>query len=70
MFFLRMNVDLLHLSKFSSLKMWKMHFIAIIFCQFKAFVSTLKEKQETRVGIVDLHPDIFRVSPRIDILHQ
>ncbi|PAV79880.1 hypothetical protein WR25_22325 [Diploscapter pachys] len=42
----------------------------MFFFQFKAFVSTLKEKQETRVGIVDLHPDIFRVSPRIDILHQ
>ncbi len=24
----------------------------------------------SRVGIVDLHPDIFAVSPRLDILHQ
>ncbi|KFD55453.1 hypothetical protein M513_03793 [Trichuris suis] len=36
----------------------------------QAWVSSLDRVEENRVGLVPLHPDVFRVVPRIDILHQ
>ncbi|CDW59925.1 ribosomal protein L4:L1 family protein [Trichuris trichiura] len=36
----------------------------------QAWVSSLDKVEENRVGLVPLHPDVFRVVPRIDILHQ
>ncbi|VDK54965.1 unnamed protein product [Cylicostephanus goldi] len=36
----------------------------------QAWVSTFDAIEERRLGIIDLHPDIFRVPPRLDILHR
>lgn len=36
----------------------------------QAWVSNLDTIEDEKLGLVDLHPDIFRTSPRIDILHR
>jgi len=36
----------------------------------QAWVTSLDTIAEQKHGIVDLHPDVFRTFPRIDILHQ
>ncbi|CAD6199719.1 unnamed protein product [Caenorhabditis auriculariae] len=36
----------------------------------QAWVSSLENVEDERLGIVDLHPDVFRVTPRLDILHR
>ncbi|KAL6744594.1 hypothetical protein Aduo_017514 [Ancylostoma duodenale] len=36
----------------------------------QAWVSSFDAVEERKLGIIDLHPDIFRVSPRLDILHR
>ncbi|CAB3398940.1 unnamed protein product [Caenorhabditis bovis] len=36
----------------------------------QVWISTLETVEDEKIGLVDLHPDIFRVSPRIDILHR
>ncbi|KAM3723960.1 Uncharacterized protein ACO02O_07130 [Dirofilaria immitis] len=36
----------------------------------QAWVTTLTEKKESRVDLINLHPDIFRTMPRIDLLHR
>ncbi|XP_063305550.1 large ribosomal subunit protein uL4m [Pelobates fuscus] len=34
------------------------------------WLETLKDPQDQQLGLVHLHPDVFSVPPRIDILHQ
>ena len=34
----------------------------------QAWVETLGQIEDRKVGLVDLHPSIFAVSPRLDIL--
>ncbi|KAF1752298.1 hypothetical protein GCK72_018852 [Caenorhabditis remanei] len=36
----------------------------------QAWVSSLETIEDEKLGLVDLHPDIFRATPRIDILHR
>ncbi|CAI2353568.1 unnamed protein product [Caenorhabditis sp. 36 PRJEB53466] len=36
----------------------------------QAWISSLETVDEEKIGLVDLHPDIFRTAPRIDILHR
>ncbi|XP_062979174.1 large ribosomal subunit protein uL4m [Elgaria multicarinata webbii] len=36
----------------------------------QAWVESLKRYDASRVGLTDLHPDMFAVMPRIDILHM
>jgi large subunit ribosomal protein L4 len=36
----------------------------------QAWVTTLAEERQANQSIVKLHPDIFRVPPRIDLLHR
>ncbi|KAK6757042.1 hypothetical protein RB195_015085 [Necator americanus] len=36
----------------------------------QAWVSSFDAIEDRKLGIVDLHPDIFRVPPRLDILHR
>uniref|UniRef100_A0A915HUU3 Large ribosomal subunit protein uL4m n=1 Tax=Romanomermis culicivorax TaxID=13658 RepID=A0A915HUU3_ROMCU len=34
----------------------------------QAWVSTFNEKEEKRISLIDLHPEVFRTFPRVDIL--
>lgn len=34
----------------------------------QSWVESLAQKEHTKVGLIDLHPRIFSVSPRLDIL--
>ncbi|EYB96776.1 hypothetical protein Y032_0147g2603 [Ancylostoma ceylanicum] len=36
----------------------------------QAWLTSFDAVEDRKLGIVDLHPDIFRVSPRLDILHR
>nr|XP_033780019.1 39S ribosomal protein L4, mitochondrial isoform X2 [Geotrypetes seraphini] len=36
----------------------------------QAWLESLLHYDDERLGLVDLHPDVFTVPPRIDILHQ
>lgn len=36
----------------------------------QAWLESLRRYDEEHLGLVDLHPDVFAVPPRIDILHQ
>ncbi|MFH4976079.1 hypothetical protein AB6A40_002788 [Gnathostoma spinigerum] len=36
----------------------------------QTWVTTLSSVEEKRVGIISLHPEVFRVPPRLDILHR
>ncbi|CAJ0938952.1 unnamed protein product, partial [Mesorhabditis belari] len=36
----------------------------------QAWVTSFNSIKEQKLGLVDLHPDVFRVSPRLDILHR
>ncbi|XP_069460164.1 large ribosomal subunit protein uL4m isoform X2 [Ambystoma mexicanum] len=36
----------------------------------QAWLESLRNYDDERLGLVDLHPDVFTVMPRIDILHQ
>lgn len=36
----------------------------------QAWISTLETIEDEKIGLIDLHPDVFRTSPRIDILHR
>ncbi|XP_072458533.1 large ribosomal subunit protein uL4m [Notamacropus eugenii] len=36
----------------------------------QAWVESLRGYEETRLGLADLHPDVFAVPPRLDILHE
>lgn len=36
----------------------------------QAWVESLKDFDQERVGLAELHPDVFSVPPRLDILHQ
>ncbi|KAM5238340.1 large ribosomal subunit protein uL4m [Ctenodactylus gundi] len=36
----------------------------------QAWVESLRGYEEERVGLADLHPDVFAAAPRLDILHQ
>eukprot|EP00062_Callorhinchus_milii_P013300 gi/632961250/ref/XP_007896651.1/ PREDICTED: 39S ribosomal protein L4, mitochondrial [Callorhinchus milii] len=36
----------------------------------KAWLQSLRGHSEDQLGVVDLHPDVFAVTPRIDILHE
>ena len=36
----------------------------------QAWLETLNTIDEQRVGLIDLHPEVFGTQPRIDILHQ
>ncbi|XP_025944546.1 39S ribosomal protein L4, mitochondrial isoform X1 [Apteryx rowi] len=35
----------------------------------QAWVESLRHPDDTRLGLADLHPDVFAVNPRLDILH-
>uniref|UniRef100_A0A8C4JIW7 Large ribosomal subunit protein uL4m n=1 Tax=Dromaius novaehollandiae TaxID=8790 RepID=A0A8C4JIW7_DRONO len=35
----------------------------------QAWVESLRHHDDTRLGLADLHPDVFAVNPRLDILH-
>lgn len=34
----------------------------------QAWVQTLSQIENKKLGIIDLHPDVFAVTPRLDIL--
>ncbi|XP_033105000.1 39S ribosomal protein L4, mitochondrial-like [Anneissia japonica] len=36
----------------------------------QAWLETLGSIQDSKLGLIDLHPDVFAASPRLDILHQ
>uniref|UniRef100_A0A2K6A509 Large ribosomal subunit protein uL4m n=1 Tax=Mandrillus leucophaeus TaxID=9568 RepID=A0A2K6A509_MANLE len=36
----------------------------------QAWVESLRGFEQERVGLADLHPDVFATAPRLDILHQ
>lgn len=36
----------------------------------QAWVESLRGFEQERVGLTDLHPDVFATAPRLDILHQ
>ncbi|XP_075402845.1 large ribosomal subunit protein uL4m [Tenrec ecaudatus] len=36
----------------------------------QAWVESLRDFDQERVGLADLHPDVFATAPRLDILHQ
>ncbi|XP_040842204.1 39S ribosomal protein L4, mitochondrial isoform X1 [Ochotona curzoniae] len=36
----------------------------------QAWVESLRGYEQERVGLADLHPDVFALAPRLDILHQ
>uniref|UniRef100_A0A6I8N5N7 Large ribosomal subunit protein uL4m n=1 Tax=Ornithorhynchus anatinus TaxID=9258 RepID=A0A6I8N5N7_ORNAN len=36
----------------------------------QAWLESLRKPRDERLGLVDLHPDVFAVAPRLDILHQ
>ncbi|XP_038626970.1 LOW QUALITY PROTEIN: 39S ribosomal protein L4, mitochondrial [Tachyglossus aculeatus] len=36
----------------------------------QAWLESLRKPTDVRLGLVDLHPDVFAVAPRLDILHQ
>uniref|UniRef100_A0ABI7Z832 Mitochondrial ribosomal protein L4 n=1 Tax=Felis catus TaxID=9685 RepID=A0ABI7Z832_FELCA len=36
----------------------------------QAWVESLRGYQQERVGLAELHPDVFSTAPRMDILHQ
>ncbi|XP_078496235.1 large ribosomal subunit protein uL4m [Lissotriton helveticus] len=36
----------------------------------QAWLESLRSYEDERLGLVDLHPDVFTVMPRIDVLHQ
>ncbi|XP_066128972.1 large ribosomal subunit protein uL4m isoform X2 [Saccopteryx bilineata] len=36
----------------------------------QAWVESLRGYEQERVGLAELHPDVFSVAPRLDILHQ
>ncbi|KAF6017379.1 mRpL4 [Bugula neritina] len=38
--------------------------------RIQSWVSTLSRLQDDKVGIIDLHPSIFGVHPRLDIIHE
>ncbi|VDL80114.1 unnamed protein product [Nippostrongylus brasiliensis] len=44
-----------------------------MFCSLKfreAWVSSFDAIEDRKVGLIDLHPDVFRVPPRLDLLHR
>ncbi|VDM53931.1 unnamed protein product [Angiostrongylus costaricensis] len=36
----------------------------------QAWLSTFDAIEDRKLGLIDLHPDVFRVPPRLDILHR
>lgn len=36
----------------------------------QVWIENLDTLDEKKLGLIDLHPDIFAVNPRIDIIHQ
>ncbi|XP_077624104.1 large ribosomal subunit protein uL4m [Crocuta crocuta] len=36
----------------------------------QAWVESLRDYQQERVGLAELHPEVFSTAPRMDILHQ
>lgn len=36
----------------------------------QAWVENLDSVKEQKLGLVDLHPDIFGVMPRLDVIHE
>ncbi|TKR86776.1 hypothetical protein L596_011295 [Steinernema carpocapsae] len=36
----------------------------------QSWVTSMGSVEEEKMGIVDLHPDVFRVAPRLDLLHR
>lgn len=36
----------------------------------QVWVENLDTIDEKKLGLIDLHPDVFAVSPRLDIIHQ
>ena len=36
----------------------------------QAWLESLNTIDEQKLGLIDLHPDVFGTQPRIDILHQ
>lgn len=36
----------------------------------QVWLSSLETIQEEKLSLIDLHPDIFRVTPRLDLLHR
>ncbi|XP_045402611.1 39S ribosomal protein L4, mitochondrial isoform X1 [Lemur catta] len=36
----------------------------------QAWIESLKGYEQERVGLAELHPDVFATAPRLDILHQ
>ncbi|XP_012646122.2 large ribosomal subunit protein uL4m [Microcebus murinus] len=36
----------------------------------QAWIESLQGYEQERVGLADLHPDVFATAPRLDILHQ
>uniref|UniRef100_A0A914WZ06 Large ribosomal subunit protein uL4m n=1 Tax=Plectus sambesii TaxID=2011161 RepID=A0A914WZ06_9BILA len=36
----------------------------------QAWLSTLEDKHDRKIGLLDLHPDVFRAPPRLDIVHR
>jgi large subunit ribosomal protein L4 len=36
----------------------------------QAWVENLNTVEEQKLGLVDLHPDVFGAQPRIDIIHE
>jgi len=47
----------------------KLNFVKPFYTPRQAWVENMDSIQEEKLGLVDLHPDIFGASPRIDILH-
>lgn len=36
----------------------------------QAWVESLRGFEQERIGLAELHPDVFATTPRLDILHQ
>jgi large subunit ribosomal protein L4 len=36
----------------------------------QAWVENLSTVEEQKLGLIDLHPDVFGAQPRIDIIHE
>ncbi|KJH50945.1 ribosomal protein S2 [Dictyocaulus viviparus] len=45
-------------------------FVYSISLRCKAWVVSFDAVEERKLGLIDLHPDVFRVPPRLDILHR
>ncbi|KAM5307090.1 large ribosomal subunit protein uL4m isoform 3-T3 [Glossophaga mutica] len=39
-------------------------------CPAQAWIESLRGYEQERVGLAELHPDVFSTTPRLDILHQ